>query len=105
VAVVSKVVPPYWQTICGTKERAQLMRTDIEGSPIDARDYFASCALGVNWYKYEEFKELEDLRRSTTVVGCLPIYLVILLAADAAEMMDSLRGRLVEKDSKESSTY
>lgn len=81
------------------------MRTEIEGSPIDARDYFASCALGVNWYKYEEFQELDDLRRSTTVVGYLPIHLVVLLAMDAAEMMDSLRGRLVEKDSKESSTY
>ena len=67
------------------------MRTEIEGSQIDARDYFTSCALGVNWYKYEDFRELEDLHRSTTVVGNLPIYLVVLLAIDAAEMTESLR--------------
>jgi hypothetical protein len=89
----------------GTRERAQLMRTEIEASQIDGRDYFASCSLGVNWYKYEDFQELEDLRRSTTVVGHLPIHLVVLLAIDAAEMMASLRGRLIEKDGKESSTY
>jgi hypothetical protein len=68
------------------------MRTEIEGSQIDARDYFASRALGVNWHKYEDFKELDDLRRSTTVVGYLPIHLLVLLAIDAAEMMASLRG-------------
>jgi hypothetical protein len=68
------------------------MRTEIEGSQIDARDYFTSCALGVNWYKYEDFKELDDLRRSTTVVGYLPIHLLVLLAIDAAEMMASLQG-------------
>ena len=68
------------------------MRTKIEGSQIDARDYFTSCTLGVNWYKYEDFKELDDLRRSTTVVGYLPIHLLVLLAMDVAEMMDSLRG-------------
>jgi len=73
------------------------MRTEIEGSQIDARDYFTSCALGVNWYKYEDFKELDDLRRSTTVVGTtvvgyLPIHLLVLLALDAAEMMASLQG-------------
>jgi hypothetical protein len=76
--------------LVGTKERAQLMRTEIEGSQIEARDYFTSCALAVDWHKYEDFKELDDLRRSTTVVGYLPIHLVVLLAIDAAEMMDSL---------------
>ena len=68
------------------------MRTEIEGSQIDARDYFAYCALGVNWFKYEDFKELDDLRRSTTVVGHLPVHLLVLLAIDAAEIMDKLRG-------------
>ena len=68
------------------------MRIEITGSQIDARDYFTSCALGVNWYKYEDLKELDDLRRSTTVVGYLPIQLVALLAIDVAEMMDSILG-------------
>ena len=68
------------------------MRAEIEGSQIEARDYFTSRALGVNWYKYEDFKELADLRRSTTVVGYLPIHLLVLLAIDAAEIMDNLRG-------------
>ena len=68
------------------------MKREIQGSPIDARDYFVCCALGVNWYKYEELKELDELRRSTTVVGYLPIHLVVLLAIDAAEMTDKFRG-------------
>ena len=68
------------------------MRAEIEGSQIEARDYFTSRALGVNWYKYEDFKELADLRRSTTVVGHLPVHLLVLLAIDAAEIMDNLRG-------------
>ena len=68
------------------------MRTEIEGLRVDAHYYFASCALGVTWYKYEDLKELDDLRRSTTVVGYLPIHLLVLLAIDAAEMMASLRG-------------
>ena len=68
------------------------MRAEIEGLQIDARDYFASCAPGVHWHKYEELKELDDLRRSTTVVGYLPIHLVILLAIDAANMMACLQG-------------
>ncbi len=67
------------------------MKTEIRRSQIDARDYFASGELGVNWRKYEEFKELDDLCRSTTVVGYLPIHLVVLLAIDAAEMMDNYR--------------
>ncbi len=68
------------------------MRTEIEGSQIDASDYFASCGLGVTWHTYENFKELDELRRSTTVIGYLPIHLVVLLAMDVAERMDSLRG-------------
>ena len=73
-------------------ERAGLMRTEIEGSQIDASDFFASCALGVTWHTYENFKELDELRRSTTVIGYLPIHLVVLLTIDVAEMMDSLLG-------------
>jgi len=76
----------------GSEERAQLMRSEIEGLQVDAHYYFASCALGVTWYKYEDLKELDDLRRSTTVVGYLPIHLVVLLAIDAAEIMDSILG-------------
>jgi hypothetical protein len=68
------------------------MRPEIEGSQIAASDYFASCSLGVAWHTYENFKELDELRRSTTVIGYLPIHLVILLAIDVAEMMDSLLG-------------
>ena len=67
------------------------MKRDFQASPLDAGDYFACCALGVNWHNYEELKELHELRRSTTVVGCLPIHLVVLLAIDVAEMMDGLR--------------
>ena len=68
------------------------MRTKIEGSQIDASDYFASYASGVTWHTYENLKKLHELRRSTTVIGYLPIHLVILLAIDAAEMMNGLRG-------------
>jgi hypothetical protein len=67
------------------------MRPEIEGSQIDASDYFAFCSLGVAWHTYENFKELDELRRSTTVIGYLPIHLVVLLAIDAAEMMDNHR--------------
>jgi hypothetical protein len=67
------------------------MRMETEGSPINASDYFGTCALGVTWHTYEDFKELADLRRSTMVVGYLPIHLVVLLALDVAEMSDILR--------------
>ena len=68
------------------------MKREFQESPLDAGDYLACYAPGVNWYKYEELKELDELRRSTTVVGYLPIHLVVLLAIDVAEMMDDLRG-------------
>ena len=67
------------------------MKREFQGSPLDVCDYFACCTLGVNWCNYEELKELDELRRSTTVVGHLPIHLVVLLAIDVAEMMDDLR--------------
>ena len=73
-------------------ETARLMRKEIEGSQIDASDYFASCGLGVTWHTYENLKAVDELRRSTTVIGYLPIHLVALLAIDVAEMMDSLLG-------------
>ena len=72
------------------------MRTEVERVRTDASDYVTSGALELRWYTYEEFKELDDLRRSTTIVGYLPIHLVLLLAADVAKMMDGLRGRPIE---------
>ena len=61
------------------------MKTELEVSGIDARYYFAARELGLSWYNYDDFKELSELRRSTTVIGPLPMRLVILLAADVAE--------------------
>jgi len=90
--LVSLEVVVFWQNVSGSEERTQLMRSEIEGLQVDARYYFVSCTLGVTWYKYEDLKELDDLRRSTTVVGYLPIHLVVLLAIDAAEMMASILG-------------
>ena len=67
------------------------MKREFQGSPPDAVYYFACCALGVNRYTYEELKDPDELRRSTTVVGYLPIHLVVLVAIDLVEMMDGLR--------------
>jgi hypothetical protein len=39
----------------------------------------------LKWYNYDELKEISDLICTTTAVGHLPIHLVVLLAADAAE--------------------
>jgi len=62
------------------------MGNDSKVQMIDARDYFATRAVGLSWSNYEELKKLTDLRKTTTVIGYLPIRLVMLLAADAAEM-------------------
>ena len=62
------------------------MKTELEISPVDARYYFETRAKGLRWYDYDDLKELMDLRRTTTVIGYLPIRLLMLLAADAAEM-------------------
>ena len=53
---------------------------------IDARDYFATRAMGLSWYDYEELKKLVDVRQTTTAIGHVPIRLAILLAEDAGEM-------------------
>lgn len=70
----------------GFKEKVELMKTEIEVSPVDARYYFATRAMGLRWYNYDDMKALVDLRQTTTVIGYLPLRLVVLLAADAAEM-------------------
>ena len=66
--------------------KEETMKTELEVSGIDARYYFAARELGLSWYNYDDFKELSELRRSTTVIGPLPMRLVILLAGDAAEV-------------------
>jgi hypothetical protein len=66
--------------------KEEAMKTELEVSNIDARYYFAARELGLSWYNYDDFKELSELRRSTTVIGPLPMRLVILLAGDAAEV-------------------
>ena len=83
---------PCYQANMGFTGRARPMKREIHGSPIDAGDYFTCCALGVHWYKHEELEELNELRRSTTVIGYLPIHLVVLLAIDAVEMTDKFQG-------------
>jgi len=62
------------------------MGEDSRAIAIDARDYFATRAVGLSWYDYEELKKLSDLRKTTTAIGYLPIPLAVLLAEDAEEM-------------------
>jgi hypothetical protein len=68
------------------KEKEEVMITELEISAVDARYYFETRAKGLRWYNYDDLKELMDLRKTTTAVGYLPMRLVMLLAADAAEM-------------------
>ena len=68
------------------KSKKALWETDFEVSTIEAGEYFISLALGFRWYDYEDFKEISDLLRSTTVIGHLPIHLLVLLAMDKADM-------------------
>lgn len=68
------------------KSKKTLLEPDLEVSTIEAGEYFTSLALGFRWYDYEDFKEISDLRRSTTVIGQLPIHLLVLLAMDEADM-------------------
>jgi hypothetical protein len=72
--------------VWGIKEKGRLMKPELEISPVDARYYFETRALGLRWYNYDQLKEVMDLRQTTTVIGYLPIRLVMLLVADAAEM-------------------
>jgi hypothetical protein len=68
------------------KSKKALWESDLEVSTIEAGEYFTSLALGFRWYDYENFKEISDLRRSTTVIGHLPIHLLVLLAMDEADI-------------------
>jgi hypothetical protein len=68
------------------KSKKALWESDLEVSTIEASEYFTSLALGFRWYDYENFKEISDLRRSTTVIGHLPIHLLVLLAMDEADI-------------------
>jgi len=68
------------------KSKKALWEPDFEVSTIEAGEYFTSLALGFRWYDYEDFKEISDLLRSTTVIGHLPIHLSVLLAMDKADM-------------------
>ena len=86
VAEASGIVPNEHEMVWGTKEKGSLMKFEFEISPIDARYYFGTRAKGLRWYSYDDVKELMDLRQTTTVIGYLPIRLVVLLAADRAEM-------------------
>ena len=73
------------------------MKPELEVSTVDARYYFATREVGLKWLSYEDLKELGELRRSTTAIGHLPMRLVMLLVADAAD------GRLAAQ--KRSSIY
>jgi hypothetical protein len=86
VAEASRIAPNDHKVFWGTKEKGSLVKLGLEISPIDAQYYFATRAKGLRWYSYDELKELMDLWQTTTVIGYLPIRLVMLLAADAAEM-------------------
>jgi hypothetical protein len=68
------------------EEKKRLMKTELEISAVDARYYFETRSIGLRWYNYDELKELINLRQTTTVIGYLPIRLVMLPASDAAEM-------------------
>ena len=86
VAETSGIVPYDHEMAWTTKEKGCLMQTELEVSAVDTRYYFATRELGLRWYNYDDFKELSELRRSTTVIGHLPMRLVILLAVDAPEV-------------------
>ena len=62
------------------------MIDNIRVESIDARVYFASIRMGLQWYNYEDLRKIRDLRLATTAIGSLPAQLVELVAEDAAEM-------------------
>ena len=86
IAEASGIVPNNYTKFLDLTGKEEAMKTELEVSGIDARYYFAARELGLSWYNYDDFKELSELRRSTTVIGPLPMRLVILLAGDAAEV-------------------
>jgi hypothetical protein len=62
------------------------MGDDSRVKMIDALDYFATQAVGLSWYDYEELRKLVDVRQTTMAIGYLPTRLAVLLAEDAEEM-------------------
>ena len=62
------------------------MGNDSKVTTIDARYYFATRAVGLSWYDYEELKKLVDVRKTTTAIGHVPIRLAVLLAEDAEDL-------------------
>ena len=82
VAEASAIVPNDHEMVWGSKEKGSLMNTEQRVSAVDARYYFTTRELGLSWYNYDDFRELSELRRSTKVIGHLPMRLVILLASD-----------------------
>ena len=58
----------------------------IRVEPIDARVYFVSIRMGLQWYNYEDLRKIRDLRLATTAIGSLSAQLAELVAEDAAEM-------------------
>ena len=71
------------------KSGKTLVDPDLEISALEVDEYFFSLALGLKWHSYEDLKEISDLQCATTVVGHLPIRLLILLAADAADIKEA----------------
>ncbi len=84
VVEVAEVVPNNHREL-EIKEKEEVMRTELEVSVVDARYYFSTREVGLKWLSYEDLMELSELRRSTTAIGHLPMRLVMLLAADAAD--------------------
>ena len=62
------------------------MEDEIRVQRIDARVYFVSIRMGLQWHNYEDFKKIRDLRLTTTATGSLPTQLAELVAEDAVEM-------------------
>jgi hypothetical protein len=69
---------------CVVQGRAEeaTMKDDTKVTAVQVRDYFATRALGLRWYDYEQMQEIRDLRQSTTAIGYLPTRLVLLLIED-----------------------
>ena len=62
------------------------MEDDVRVQQIDARVYFVSIRMGVQWYNYEDLKKTRELRLTTSATGSLPTQLAELVAEDAVEM-------------------
>jgi hypothetical protein len=82
---MAEIVPNNHKEL-GIKAKEEVMIVELEVSPIDARYYFETRTMGLRWYNYDDLKELMYLRQTTAVIRYLPMRLVMLLAADVAEM-------------------